>query len=282
MGYNSIFRADLFKDQVIVVTGGGTGIGRAIAHELASLGATVALGSRDASKPERVKAEIEAAGGKAIAGPCNIRDRDSVAEFTKLVLAEAGKIDGLVNNGGGQFVMPAHMISPKGWNAVLDTNLTGTWNMTQTVMTEWMQDHGGAIVNITMENRRGYPGMAHSGAARAGVENLTKTLAIEWSRFGIRVNCIAPGTINSSGLENYPPEIQAELPKYALSVPAKRLGSESEIASLTTFLLSAGANYMTGETIWVDGGYSLWQMFYPIEEHDRWPKPYNGYEEAAE
>jgi NAD(P)-dependent dehydrogenase (short-subunit alcohol dehydrogenase family) len=282
MPYQSIFRPDLFKDQVMIVTGGGTGIGRAIAHELASLGATVALGSRDASKPENVKAEIEAAGGKAIAGPCNIRDRDSVAAFVKLVLEQAGKIDGLVNNGGGQFVTPAHMISPKGWNAVIDTNLTGTWNMTQAVMLEWMQEHGGAIVNITMENRRGYPGMAHSGAARAGVENLTKSLAVEWSRFGIRLNCIAPGTIDSSGLKHYPPEIQAELSNYARSVPAKRLGSESEIASLTTFLLSPGANYMTGETIWVDGGYSLWQLYYPLEDHGRWPEAYDGYADEVE
>lgn len=277
MSFRSVFRPDLFQDRVIIVTGGGTGIGRCIAHELASLGAIVALGSRDPSKPEVVKAEIEAAGGRAFAGACNIRDHDQVAAFVSAILAEYGRIDGLVNNGGGQFLLPAHLISIKGWNAVIDTNLTGTWNMIQTVMLQYMQDHGGAIVNITMENARGYPGMAHSGAARAGVENLTKSLAVEWSRFGIRVNSVAPGLINSSGLDNYPPEIRAQMGEFARSIPAKRFGSESEISGLVSFLLSPAASYISGQTIWADGAHSLWSMPYPIEDHQGWPKPYDGF-----
>lgn len=280
MRYHSIFRPDLFQDRVIIVTGGGTGIGRAIAHELASLGATVALGSRNVDKPQAVKAEIEAAGGRAIAGTCNIRDRDSVADFVKQVLDEGGRLDGLVNNGGGQFMSPAQLISPKGWHAVIETNLTGTWNMTQIAFAEYLQEHGGAIVNITMENARGYPMMAHSGAARAGVENLTKTLAVEWARFGVRVNSVAPGLINSSGILNYPQEIQDQVHEFAKQIPAKRMGTESEIAAMVTFLLSPGATYLTGQTIFVDGAGSLWAMPYPIEDHEGYPSPYDGFDQS--
>lgn len=281
MAYKSIFRTGLFDGQVIIITGGGTGIGRCIAHELASLGAIVAIGSRKIENVETVRSEIEKEYGadKVFAGVCNIRDRESVQTFIQQVLDKYGRIDGLVNNGGGQFIVPAHMITPNGWNAVIDTNLTGTWNMTQAVMLAYMQDHGGSIVNITMENARGYPGMAHSGAARAAVENLTKSLAVEWSRFGIRINSVAPGTIDSSGLKRYPEEVQAQFGEIAKTLPAKRFGTESEISSMVTFLLSPGASYATGETFWVDGGMSLWTMPYPIEDHDRWPEAYNGFEE---
>jgi citronellol/citronellal dehydrogenase len=279
MVYRSIFRKDLFAGRVIIVTGGGTGIGRCIAHELASLGATVALGSRKVENCETVKAEIEAAGGKALAGACNIRDGESVSAFVQTVLAETGRIDGLVNNGGGQFLSPAQMITPKGWHAVIETNLTGTWNMTLAVMQAYMQDHGGAIVNITMDNARGYPGMAHSGAARAGVENLTKTLAVEWAQFGIRVNAVAPGLIHSSGIQNYPAEIQAQIGQFAQKLPSKRFGKEGEVSSVVTFLLSPGASFLSGETIWVDGAGSLWSMPYEVPDHDRWQEPYDGFEE---
>ena len=277
MVYQSVFRGDLFADQVIIVTGGGTGIGRCIAHELASLGATVALGSRKPEQPEAVKAEIEAAGGKAFAGICNIRERESVYDFVKAVLDTYGRIDGLVNNGGGQFMSPAQMISPKGWQAVIDTNLTGTWNMTQIVMAEAMEANGGAVVSIVMEHSRGFPTMAHSAAARAGVENLTKTLAVEWARLGIRLNAVAPGYIQSSGLDHYPEEIQAMMPEFAKAVPAKRFGSESEVAGLVTFLLSPAANYITGQTIWIDGGTSLWGSPFPIDDHDEWPPTFDGF-----
>lgn len=278
MAYMSVFRPGLFADKVVIVTGGGTGIGRCIAHELASLGAVVALGSRKAENCVAVQAEIEAAGGRAFAAACNIRDTESVAAFVGQVMDTHGRIDALVNNGGGQFMSPAQFITPKGWHAVIDTNLTGTWNMTQAVFNAAMQAHGGAVVSITMENARGYPGMAHSGAARAGVENLTKSLAVEWARFGVRLNAVAPGLINSSGLSNYPPEVQAQLGAIQQTIPAKRMGSESEIAALVTFLLSPAASFISGQTIWADGAQSLWSSPYPIEDHDRWPPAFDGFD----
>lgn len=282
MGFQSVFRRGLFDGQVMIVTGGGTGIGRCIAHELASLGAVVALGSRKVENCETVKAEIEADGGRAHAAPLNIRERDSIEAFVSGVLSSYGRIDGLVNNGGGQFIMPAQYITPKGWHAVIETNLTGTFNMMQIVQQAWMETHGGAIVNITMENKRGYPGMAHSGAARAGVENLTKTLAVEWARFGIRVNAVAPGTIESSGLARYPDDVKAQLGEIKRTIPAKRFGTESEISGLVTFLLSPAASYISGQTIWADGASSLWQSPYPIDDHNNYPHPYHGFEDDDE
>jgi NAD(P)-dependent dehydrogenase (short-subunit alcohol dehydrogenase family) len=275
--YHSVFRPGLFAGQVVIITGGGTGIGRCIAHELASLGAVVALGSRKVENCEAVKAEIEAAGGRAFAAACNIREPESVAAFVRAALDAHGRIDGLVNNGGGQFMSPAAQITPKGWHAVVDTNLTGTWNVTQAVFNAWMADHGGAVVSITMENARGYPGMAHSGAARAGVENLTRSLAVEWARCGVRLNAVAPGLIESSGLKQYPEGIQAQMGQFTRAIPAKRMGSEGEIAALVTFLLSPAASFISGQTVWADGAQSLWASPYPIDDHDRWPRAYDGF-----
>ena len=180
-GGQGIFRAGIFDGQAVVVSGGGTGIGRAIARELARLGARVAICSRSAERLEPARAEIESAGGSVLALPCNIRDPESVAAFFAEVTRQWGPITGLVNNAGGQFLSPAEAITPKGWHAVVETNLTGTWYMSRAALDVGMREHGGAIVNIVMEMWRGYPGMAHSGAARAGVVNLTQSLALEWA-----------------------------------------------------------------------------------------------------
>ncbi|HEV2238991.1 MAG TPA: SDR family oxidoreductase [Ktedonobacterales bacterium] len=273
MALNSIFRAGLFTGQTAIVSGGGTGIGRAIARELAALGATVIICSRSMDHLEPTRAEIAAAGGRVEALPCNIRDPEAVERLWGDVAARYGRIHALVNNGGGQFISPAEAITPKGWHAVVESNLTGTFYMAQAAFKHGMREHGGAMVNIVMENWRGYPGMAHSGAARAGVVNLTQTLALEWAPNGIRINAVAPGTINSSGLAHYPPEVRAGIAGLARETPAGRMGSESEIASAVLFLLSPAAAYISGATLRVDGASSLYRLpGHVIPEHGPWPE----------
>lgn len=281
MTYHSIFRPDLFAGQTIIVTGGGSGIGRATAHELASLGAHVIIVGRTAEKLAAVKAEIEATGGLVTAVPANIKKEDEVVALFDRVLAEHNSIYGLVNNAGGQFASPAEFISLKGWTAVLETNLTGTFLMCREAYNRTMNQHGGVIVNMLMENWRGFPGMAHSAAARAGIENLTKTLAVEWARSGVRLNAVAPGLIASSGLDNYPEAMRPIIEQTIQDAPFKRMGTESEVASVITFLLSPAAAYISGESIKIDGASSLWRKTWLIEDHKNAPLPYNGFQESA-
>jgi citronellol/citronellal dehydrogenase len=277
--YVGVFRQDLFSGQVIVVTGGGTGIGLTIARELAALGAHVVLSARRLEKLEAACAEIEAAGGEASAIACNIREEAEVEALFARVVEERGAIHGLVNNAGGQFVSPAEQISRNGWAAVVDTNLTGTFLCSREAYRAWMGSHGGAVVNIVSEMWRGFPGMAHSGAARAGVVNMTQTLAVEWASAGIRVNALAPGLIDSTGLETYPDMVQGFLDEIVTDTPFKRMGTESEIASCVTFLLSPAAGYISGETMRVDGAASLWRKTWGIPKHDAFPR-YEGFEKA--
>jgi citronellol/citronellal dehydrogenase len=182
-------------------------------------------------------------------------------------------VDGLVNNAGGQFISPAEAITPRGWHAVVETNLTGAFLMSRAALGAGMREHGGAIVNIVAEMWRGFPGMAHSGAARAGVVNLTQSLALEWAVYGIRVNAIAPGIIDSSGLQTYPPAVQEQVAGIAAETPSLRLGTESEIGSAITFLLSPAAAYISGATLKVDGASSLYRLQgYTIADHAVWPR----------
>lgn len=269
----SIFRDGLFDGKVIVVSGGGTGIGRAIVRELASLGATVVICSRSVEHLEPTRAEIAAAGGAVTALSCNIRDPEAVSAFFADVVQRHGHVDALVNNAGGQFLSPAEAISPKGWHAVVETNLTGTWYMSRAALDAGLREHGGAIVSIVMENWRGMPNMAHSGAARAGVMNLTQTLALEWAAYGVRVNAVAPGIIDSSGLKQYPEPVQAQLAAVARDVPAGRMGTEDEVAAAVLFLLSPAATFISGATLKVDGAGSLYRLQgYVLPERESWPK----------
>jgi citronellol/citronellal dehydrogenase len=279
MGYQSIFRPGLFEGQTIVISGGGSGIGRATAHELASLGAHVALAGRKLERLERVRDEILAAEGSAAAHVCNIRDEQQVAALFEAVLAERGTVHGLFNNGGGQFFSPAERITLKGWQAVVDTNLTGTFLMCREAFNRCMDARGGAIVNMLLDNSRGFPGMAHSAAARAGVENLTRTLAVEWAHAGVRVNAVSPGLIQSSGLETYGEAMRPLIEQVRRDIPAKRLGTEAEVAAAVTFLLSPAAAYISGATLRIDGAGSLWRKTWEIDEHDRTAPPFRGFVE---
>lgn len=269
---DSIFHEGLFAGQTIVVSGGGTGIGGAVAGALARLGATVVLCSRGMQHLEPTRDAILAAGGKADALTCNIRDPESVEAFFREAVARHGRLDGLVNNAGGQFIGNAEAISPKGWHAVVETNLTGVFLMSRAAFNAWMGEHGGVIVNIVMEMWQGFPGMAHSGAARAAVVNLTRTLAREWGQFGVRVNAVAPGLIDTDGMRNYGPETLAHLHAVAHEIPAGRMGTTGEIAAPIVFLLSPGAAFISGATLRVDGGGETPYRFRTGETREPWPR----------
>lgn len=253
----SIFRPGLFADRVAFVTGGGTGIGLAIATELRLLGAHVVIGSRNEAKlvaGEATLRDLDAV-GRVARHVCNIRDAASVDSAVDFALNEFGRIDFLVNNGGGQFPAPAVAITPRGWNAVVETNLTGTFLMSQSVAVKAMMPaRSGSIVNIIAQMTNGFPMMAHTGAARAGVDNLTKTLAFEWASLGIRVNAVAPGVILSSGVDNYSEADRKFFFESQGYIPVGRLGTPREIAAAVCFLLSPAAGFITGTTLQIDGG----------------------------
>ncbi len=272
--YASVFRAGLFDGQVALVTGGGSGIGRCTAHELASLGAGVALVGRKPGKLEQVVQEIAQAGGKACAYACDIREEDAVRQTVARVLADFGRIDALVNNAGGQFAAPLESISAKGWDAVVRTNLTGGFLVARECYTQWMkqaaQSRGtGAIVNIIADMWQGMPSMGHSGAARAGMLNFTETAAFEWAP--VRVNAVAPGWIASSGMDQYPPEMQARIRALPKLAPLQRIGTESEVSAAICFLLSPGAAFVSGACLRVDGAVPNAKLSRPLQNRTSAP-----------
>ncbi|MBU4182509.1 MAG: SDR family oxidoreductase [Gammaproteobacteria bacterium] len=274
--YHSVFRPGLFVGQTVIVTGGGSGIGRCTAHELANLGASVALVGRRVEKLEAVQAEITQAGGRASIHACDIRDEAGVKAMIADVIAQHGKIDGLVNNAGGQYPQPVKDISLKGWDAVVRSNLTGGFLVAREAFNQSMEFHGGAIVNIIADIWGGMPTMAHSGAARAGMLSFTETAACEWACAGVRVNAVAPGWIASSGFDTYSPEMQAELRSLKTKVPLQRYGTEAEISAAIVFLLCEAAAFITGSCIRVDGGVPNARPTWKLQAHDR-SKPFNGF-----
>ena len=281
MVYQSIFRPDLFARQVIIVTGGGSGIGRCTAHELASLGASVALVGRNPQKLEAVRHEIIEDGGKASTHTCDIREEETVRATVAGVLAAHGRIDGVVNNAGGQFQAPLESISQKGWETVVRTNLTGGFLMARECYTQWMREHGGAIVNIVADMWQGMPTMGHSGAARAGMVNFTETAAGEWAASGVRVNAVAPGWIASSGMDHYPPEMSDSIRAMKTHVPLGRLGTESEVSAAIVFLLSKAASFVTGATLRVDGAVPNNKVGYRLPPNNNPAPAYNGFHRAV-
>jgi citronellol/citronellal dehydrogenase len=277
MGFQSIFRSDLFGGQVIIVTGGGSGIGRCTAHELSSLGATVAIVGRDAEKLEAVRGEIESENGRVSTHVCDIREESQVIATVDAVLSKRGKIDALVNNAGGQYRKALKDISTKGFEAVVRNNLTGGFIFMREVYSRWMEDHGGSIVNIVADVSNGWPNYAHSGAARAGMINLTESASSEWAPSGVRVNSVAVGGVASSGFDTYTPEAQEEILKFPVTIPMQRYGTVSEVSAAIVFLLSPGASYITGSCIRVDGGAPNARSCYiELKPHEN-AKSFNGF-----
>ena len=277
--YDSIFKNDLFAGRTVWVTGGGSGIGRCVAHELAALGARVVISGRTAEKLNLVAQEIRDDGGQCVTIAFDIRDEDAVKASVAEVVARVGRIDGLVNNAGGQFPAPLQAISKRGFEAVVSNNLTGGFLMMREVFLQSMQEHGGAIVNMTADFRNGMPGMAHSGAARAGMSNLTMSAAFEWAQAGVRVNAVSPGWVASSGMDSYEGAARAMIKKLQQHVPMRRLATEAEISAAIVFLLSPGAAFISGVTLQIDGAASLGSPVFPTMDHDRCP-PFEGFHRA--
>jgi citronellol/citronellal dehydrogenase len=278
--YGSVFRAGLFAGQTVIVTGGGSGIGRCAAHELAALGAAVAIVGRKPDKLDAVRAEIESAGGTCSTHACDIREEDAVRATVTAVLARHGRVDGLVNNAGGQFPAPLATISAKGWDAVVRNNLTGGFLMARECVTQWMGEHAaGSIVNIIADIWGGMPGMGHSGAARAGMLNLTETAALEWAP--IRVNAVAPGWIASSGMDQYPPQMRETIRGMRRLVPLQRLGTESEVSAAIVFLLSPAAAFVSGACLRIDGAAPNAKRIWPEVGTGGSTAPFDGFHLAT-
>jgi NAD(P)-dependent dehydrogenase (short-subunit alcohol dehydrogenase family) len=258
----AVFAPDLFATRTALVTGGGRGIGRAIALAFARLGANVVIASRKPENLTPTAAEITALGARCLAVPTNIRETDQVEALVQQTIERFGAVDFLINNAGGQFPARPSDISDRGWRAVVDLNLNGTWNMCSRVGPHMVQRGTGAVVNVVhvYSFDRGAPAFAHSGAARAGVINLTKSLAYYWARHGVTINALAPGSVATQGLreEEYSRAEQSDYEKLQIKdIPTHRLAEADEVAAIALFLCSPAARYINGATIIADGAQYL-------------------------
>ncbi len=264
----AVFRSGLFEGQVALITGGGSGIGRGIADTLASLGAHVVVASRKQERVDAAAAEIRAAGGKASGVALDVRDADRVAQVVAGVRDAHGRIDLLVNNAAGNFYAPSETLSPNAWKSVVEIDLYGTFFCSQAVLPVMREGGGGSIVNISMTlHYRGWPLMAHATAAKAGIDALTRTLALEWAKDHVRVNAVAPGPIPTEGVRKAftpPPTaegvpdvfaVERAMESYARgAIPLQRWGAPADIGNMVAFLASPAASWITGAIMVVDGG----------------------------
>ncbi|MGW0035945.1 SDR family oxidoreductase [Gordonia sp. NPDC003376] len=266
----------------MIVTGGGSGIGRCTAHELAGLGAHVAIVGRNPDKLELVRREITEDGGSVSIHPADIRDESAVGDLVDAILQRHGRIDGLVNNAGGQYRSALKDISTKGFEAVVRNNLTGGFIVMREVYNRAMAHTGGAIVNMIADIWNGWPNFSHSAAARGGMFTLTETAATEFAESGVRVNAVAPGSIASSGLDTYDTK-DTEFIRSGVSshIPLQRFGTEAEVSAAIVFLLSPAASFITGSCIRIDGGAPNarrgWWELKPAQHNS----PYDGFHRAV-
>ncbi|CAD5118837.1 DgyrCDS7515 [Dimorphilus gyrociliatus] len=273
---SSVFRTDIFSNKCSIVTGGSKGIGKAIAIELASLGSKVVIASRNSKEIQESAESIKSiTGNEHIYGiECDIRKEESVKNLVKSSIDKLGGINFLVNNAGGQFPCPVENMTIKGWKAVIENNLHGPFIMCKEVFDSYMKENGGSIVNILAEFKRGFPLMAHTGAARSGMDNLTKTLSMEWASYGIRVNAVIPGTIvHKSMIKHYGEKFTSVLDILRKKIPVQRYGTCEEVSGAVCFLLSDAASFMTGGSIIVDGGQTLITptSLFNVPEHSKLP-----------
>lgn len=257
----SPLRDDANAGSIVMVTGGGTGLGREISREFARTGASLVLAGRRPEPLEETRAELEAGGAEVLAVPADVREPEQVETLVETALERFGRIDVLVNNAGGQFVATPENISAKGWRAVHRLNVDAVFDLTRTVATRSMiPNMGGLVVFIGFSPRRGIPFMVHSAAARAALENLAGGLAIEWSRYRIRAVCISTGAIDTEAFREYGPEFVEEALR---TTPLGRLVPPEEVAALIAFLATPAGASITGTTIVVDGGNDAWGLGYP-------------------
>jgi citronellol/citronellal dehydrogenase len=261
---SQIFAPGLLEGRVCVVSGAGTGLGKATAIELAALGATVIGCGRRSEPLAATVAEIERAGGTAEAEPLDIRDEEAVDKLFDGVLERHGRLDVLVNNAGGQFMSPAEAISPKGFRTVIELNVHGTWLMTHAAATKaFIPQREGKVISVTLSPHNGMPGMVHSGAARAAVENMMRTLSVEWSRFGIKLCAVAAGQFGTETLRTKYPKVVVE--NVERSVPIGRVGEPEEMAWLVAYLASPAGDFFSGAVLTIDGARDNWAGPWPPE-----------------